>query len=431
MAFRCDQCDKVFQQKRSLNRHKQSVHSKSPAYRCGVCGDTFTRRDSLKRHEKQHDPLNSFQHVCNICCKMFARRDKLIEHQRVHKVHSETLSASTGSPTSSSTPQSHGRIKKREDGDEAEKPSKQVRREATSASESSDLLQEDPLEIRDDLVTPVEEEEGRGNAALIQLYREKWQFIRTQFKRGRKIQDEYNFRLHTTTIDELSSKAWAVFRDQNATFKLSVSFGFIVRNNETGELRYYYACNNNNHCFLKEPVLVENEDGVRDFLDKVTTIDILECARQQRPDSKWTVEAVPNVTFYVAKLKGHPIGTAPCSLPSYLVNSKAVDPLHRGSNGPYQDNLCFFRCVATHYGGSSKDLEAATKIQFQKFLTKTDKTKDKFQGVTLGMLDELERVFQLNIYVYSLQPNDEDTGKVNDYFANLPAGPTAGNVSKA
>ncbi|CAH1276905.1 F5 [Branchiostoma lanceolatum] len=49
----------------------------------------------------------------------------------------------------------------------------------------------------------------------------------------------------------------------------------------------------------------------------------------------------------------------------------------------------------------------------------TGKTKDKFQGVTLGMLDEFERLLQLNIYVYSLQPNEEETDEGNDYFAEL------------
>ncbi|XP_066278985.1 uncharacterized protein [Branchiostoma lanceolatum] len=421
MAFPCDQCDKVFQQKRSLNRHKQSAHGGSPAYRCGVCGDPFTRRDSLKRHEKKHATLNSFQHVCNTCGKIFARSDKLTEHQSVHKNHPQSLPATNDPqkhdiPTTPLTPQSRNESRKREDDDEGEKPLKQTRHHAASVRESPVLLQEDPLEIRDDLVTPDDEGE-QDNVALIQVYREKWHAIRTHFKRGRKVQDEYNFRLHSTSVDELSSKVWTVFLDQNTAFKLSVSFGFILRNSETGELRYYYACKNN-HCFLEKPVLVENEDGIRDFLDKVTTIDILECARQQRPDSKWTVEAVPNVTFFVAKLNGHPIGTA-TNLPAYLVNSKAVDSLHRGSHGQYQDNLCFFRCLTTHIGGSSKDLEAATKIHYQKFLTETGKTKDKFQGVTLGMLDELERLFQLNIYVYSLQPNDEETDKENDYFAEL------------
>ncbi|KAI8486087.1 hypothetical protein Bbelb_361870 [Branchiostoma belcheri] len=308
------------------------------------------------------------------------------------------------------------KLRKREADDEVERPTKQARYYAASSRESPDALQEDPVKIQDDLLTP-EEDGEQDSAPLMQLYREKWQSIRTYFKRGRKVQDEFNFRLNSTSVDELSSKVWAVFRDQNTAFKLSVSFGFILRNTETGELRYYYACRNN-HCFLEKPVLVENEGGVEDFLDKVATIDILQCARQQRPDSKWIVEAVPNVTFFVAKLNGHPIGTTP-SLPAYLVNSEAVDPLHRGSKGPYQDNLCFFRCLATHYGGSCRDLEASTKIHFQKFLTETRETKDEFQGVTLGMLDDLERLFQLNIYVYSLQPNDEKANEENDYFAEL------------
>ncbi|KAI8484923.1 hypothetical protein Bbelb_373300 [Branchiostoma belcheri] len=392
MAFPCDQCDKVFQQKRSLNRHKQSVHSASPNYHCVVCGEKFTRRDSLKRHEKKHATLNSFQFVCNTCGKVFARRDKLTKHQSVHKNRPESLSGTNDLqeqdiPTTSSS--SHKKLRKREDDDEGEKPSKQARHHAASSREGTDLLQEDPVELRDDLVTPDEDGE-QDSAALMQVYREKWQSIRTYFKRGRKVQDEYNFRLNSTSVDELSSKVWAVFRDQKTAFKLSMSFGFILRNTETGELRYYYACRNN-HCFLEKPALVENE----------------ECARQQRPDSKWIVEAVPNVTFFVAKLNGHPIDTTP-SLPAYLAQ-----------RGHIKTTYVFFRCLATHYGGSCRDLEASTKIHFQKFLTETGETKDEFQGVTLGMLDRLEKLFQLNIYVYCLQPNNEETDEENDYLAEL------------
>ncbi|KAI8484950.1 hypothetical protein Bbelb_373570 [Branchiostoma belcheri] len=335
MAFPCDQCDKVFQQKRSLNRHKQSVHSTND-----------------------------------------------LQEQDI--------------PTTSSS--SHKKLRKREDDDEGEKPSKQARHHAASSREGTDLLQEDPVELRDDLVTPDEDGE-QDSAALMQVYREKWQSIRTYFKRGRKVQDEYNFRLNSTSVDELSSKVWAVFRDQKTAFKLSMSFGFILRNTETGEFRYYYACRNN-HCFLEKPVLVENEGGVEDFLDKNVLVN-----SGQTPSG--LLRRFQTSPFFVAKLNGHPIDTTP-SLPAYLAQ-----------RGHIKTTYVFFRCLATHYGGSCRDLEASTKIHFQKFLKETGETKDEFQGVTLGMLDRLEKLFQLNIYVYCLQSNNEETDEENDYFAEL------------
>ncbi len=72
--------------------------------------------------------------------------------------------------------------------------------------------------------------------------------------------------------------------------------------------------------------------------------DILEWARQQRPDTKWVVHAVTNVTFYVNKLRNHPIGCG-LELPAYILNNDAIAALQKDKNHHFQytDNLCLFR----------------------------------------------------------------------------------------
>jgi hypothetical protein len=64
------------------------------------------------------------------------------------------------------------------------------------------------------------------------------------------------------------------------------------------------------------------------------------------PDTKWVVHLLTNVTFYVNKLFDHPIG-ARVVLPDHILKNKAVVGLVTGSNRPYTDNLCFFRCNRT------------------------------------------------------------------------------------
>jgi hypothetical protein len=61
------------------------------------------------------------------------------------------------------------------------------------------------------------------------------------------------------------------------------------------------------------------------------------------------VDLLTNVTFYISKLFDHPIG-ARVVLPNHILKNKAVVALVGGSNGPYTDNLCFFRCLAVHRG---------------------------------------------------------------------------------
>jgi hypothetical protein len=63
-----------------------------------------------------------------------------------------------------------------------------------------------------------------------------------------------------------------------------------------------------------------------------------EYIRQQRPDTKWVVHLLTNVTFYVNKLFDHPIG-ARVVLPDHILKNKAVVALVGGSNGAYTDNL--------------------------------------------------------------------------------------------
>ena len=86
-----------------------------------------------------------------------------------------------------------------------------------------------------------------------------------------------------------------------------MSFGFILINIETGVLRYYHPSQNNGK-FFDAPHLIRNEEHLDTFLDDLSRHDILEYIRQQRPDTKWVVQFITNVTFYLNKLIQHPIG---------------------------------------------------------------------------------------------------------------------------
>ena len=150
-----------------------------------------------------------------------------------------------------------------------------------------------------------------------------------------------------------------IFRQQTSAFRINVSFGFILRNVETGELRYYHSSQNNpGFCYV--PHLIRNEEDFDKCLDDLSRHDTLEYIRQQRPDTKWVVHLLTNVTFYVNKLFDHPIG-ARVVLSDHILKSKAVVALVGRSNGPYADNLCFFRCLAVHRGAPVTDVEVPAK----------------------------------------------------------------------
>jgi hypothetical protein len=92
-----------------------------------------------------------------------------------------------------------------------------------------------------------------------------------------------------------------IFTQQTTAFTINLSFGFMLKNVEKGELRQYHPSQNNAR-FLDAPHLIRTEEDLARFLDDLSRHDMLEYIRQQHPDTKWVVHFLPNVTFYVNKI---------------------------------------------------------------------------------------------------------------------------------
>jgi hypothetical protein len=178
------------------------------------------------------------------------------------------------------------------------------------------------------------------------LYRQHWQSIRTEEATGNPIQELCNFTLHEMTASTFPEMVRYLYRQQNTAFKINLSFGFILRNIETGVLRYYHSSENNAR-FFDVPHLIRTEEDLERFLEELSRHDILEYIRQQRPDTKWVVHLLTNKTFYLSKLIQHPIG-ARVVLPDHILKNRVVVALVGGANGAYTDKLCFFRCLSVH-----------------------------------------------------------------------------------
>ena len=237
------------------------------------------------------------------------------------------------------------------------------------------------------------------------LYLRHWNIIRTEEATGNRVQDRNNFTLHDMTASTFPEMVRRIFRQQTTAFKIKLSFGFILRNVETGELRYYHTSQNNAR-FLETPHLIRTEENLERFLEELSRHDILEYIRQQRPYTKWVVHLLANVTFYVSKLFDHPIG-ARVVLPDHILQNKAVVALVGGSHGANTDNLNFFRCLAVHRGAPNvQDIETPTKTYYRQYLQQQHMTPADFKGVTLDDLVVLEQVFSLNVYVYDLQETE-------------------------
>ena len=89
----------------------------------------------------------------------------------------------------------------------------------------------------------------------------------------------------------------------------------------------------------------------------------------------------------------------------------------------YNDNYCFFRALALVNGCHTKNLERDAKHYYEKY-RETLFDRKKFCGVKLKELPDIEHLFEVNIFVYALEPTkpdgeegDEDIEKEKEDFA--------------
>jgi len=125
--------------------------------------------------------------------------------------------------------------------------------------------------------------------------------------------------------------------NKKTALKINIAFGFILRNTEKGEVKYYYPSQNG---FLyEEPDLISDEDDLNRFLHKIQDTDWQEFVRRQKSNSKWRVSLLCNVALHIYKLPDIPIGPGK-RLPSFIVENRGVDALEANfqTGKPYEDN---------------------------------------------------------------------------------------------
>ena len=119
----------------------------------------------------------------------------------------------------------------------------------------------------------------------------------------------------------------------------------------------------------------------------------------------------------MSKLRGHPIGKS-TRLPLYVLNNPTILSLdcNNQTGRPYEDNLCFFRCLAAHRGCHPNNLERDTQHFYGRYV---EVSNDKFEAVSLDELPELEKLFELNIFVYELIEIYDDETEERSVVAQL------------
>ena len=102
-------------------------------------------------------------------------------------------------------------------------------------------------------------------------------------------------------IDAIAER---IMRDQQSRFKLNYSFGYVLRNIDTDELRYYHP-SSKNALVSDAAVTISNSNELEEFLHKIAAEDFLESFN--RPDTKWKIIRITNLVFYINHVADAPL----------------------------------------------------------------------------------------------------------------------------
>ena len=260
--------------------------------------------------------------------------------------------------------------------------------------------------------------------------RTNWGAIRTKVRRGALL-DMVNIRLLKDNgtilsleerMDTISGVMQHMWSGLTCVVKLNCSYGSVLTHKTTEEHRYHHASSNNAGVF-DTPSIVRSQQDLEEFCDRISLVDIKQMATSRRPNTSWKLRLLTNVSFYVYKMPGlKKIGAgkkrARRVTPAYLLNSSAL----RGVGQNYDDNLCFFRCLAvrrscTCLGDNCRGVKRFDKYEretlslYKKFLSEFGLKMDVegFIGVDYDDLLIAEKMFDIRITVYSMQLDKSTT----------------------
>lgn len=178
-----------------------------------------------------------------------------------------------------------------------------------------------------------------------------------------------------------------IFERQKRTYKININFVFQLKNRITSEKRKL------NKNLTEKPETITNKKTLKSYLKKIKAIDLVEKFSQDRPDSKFQFNKFVSYTIKLTILNSN-IG-AKIILPDFIKNSKSIIGLEN-----YNDNLCFWRCLAIQLFNIKRVSNASTKARELFYQYYKNKDYKKYAGVNLSELPLIEEHYKININIF-------------------------------
>ena len=199
----------------------------------------------------------------------------------------------------------------------------------------------------EDIVGDVEDQSLRE-----ELHSCKHFLVDSEIQKGRH--SVFNFAVNNLTAQVIEEKLDRVLDKLKCVAKLNLALGFILKNIEDGNFRYFYAHENNT--LLEQSKLVSNKDDMAKMKEILKKTDVIESCTKERSNTKWRFFELTNLTIFAALLRDIPMGCKDAVLPESLLKNHTVNCLtfEKNTRKPYNDNLCLFRALALHLHGNER-----------------------------------------------------------------------------
>ena len=217
------------------------------------------------------------KYTCSKYNKVFARNYHLLRHIRTACNSTTTVSPPSVCSKCGKVFANHRNLQRHETTCVVSPPlPKRAKREDTTPRHP--FISEDPIGPPDRFPFP-----DALSTDLLEVVRNNWSSIRTRVSRG-PLQTRVNYRLTTLDTTDLHPPLFRMFQEQTNAFKINLSYGFVLKNKNTGCYRYYHSSCNCCGRYLDEPSLITDRGDFDEFLERIKQNDILQWVISQRPD---------------------------------------------------------------------------------------------------------------------------------------------------
>ena len=247
---------------------------------------------------------------------------------------------------------------------------------------------------------PIEEMRLFG-AGVTDIHKKYYQVInRAHFSNQTKMKGEYNFKIvdNFLSYQTIIQQNNQIYKTEPHAYKINVSFGFILRNIEDNELRYFYA--HENEPAFDLPFTIMNKNDSSTFAKKVSEIDLTYQISADRPSTKFVIHRLTNIRYSITKLN-FTLGAGD-SLPDFIKQHPYIQSFTSDSKLYQGANMCFFWCLARYLKNERRYLTRLAESLLRKWLTHKKIKITDFVGVTLKEIPELENVFNISINIYTI-----------------------------